>query len=195
MILAFSQSEKLKVSANGLRALGFLLATANLPEVLDDKGKTENLAGKIRLTIHSSLRNKSPKVSWNACIVVAKTIANESLELCSIDSTKNMFFDWTTVKLLIEIVASRPNIKARIQACKALLAYKSLYDMGGGSTQALVDTFDAVIVCMGYKTHFVGSTAELKYLDDFEDVVLDLWLSASEMLIASTQNDAADKTV
>ena len=99
------------------------------------------------------------------------------------------------MKLLIEIVASRPNIKARIQAVKALLAYKTLYDLGGGSTQALIDTFDAVIVCMGYKTHFAGSTAELKYLDDFEDVVLDLWLSASEMLIASAQNDAADKTI
>ena len=46
----------------------------------------------------------------------------------------------------------------------------------------MIDIFDAVTICMGYKTNFKGSTAELRYLEDFEDGFLDLWLSASLMM-------------
>ena len=43
---------------------------------------------------------------------------------------------------------------------------------------------------MDYKTHFKGSTAELNYLDTFEDGFLDLWQSISQMMV-STRTEPA----
>lgn len=48
---------------------------------------------------------------------------------------------------------------------------------------------DTVSDCMDYKTHFKGSTAELNYLDAFEDGFLDLWLSISQMLRSATADE------
>ena len=47
---------------------------------------------------------------------------------------------------------------------------------------------------MEYKTHFKGSTAELSYLDTFEDGFLDLWLSVSKML-KQAMTTAADEAL
>ena len=62
----------------------------------------------------------------------------------------------------------------------ALLCYKTVDQVGG--PEMLTVALDTVSNCMDYKTHFKGSTAELSYLDSFEDGFLDLWLSASQML-------------
>lgn len=104
MILVFAKSDKLKVAANALRALSFFLADVDL-RLLD-----ENLPMQIKDILHMQLANKSPKVSWNACIVIAKTIKN----VCSSCFAKEIFFSDTTVALLLDLVANKPNIKARI---------------------------------------------------------------------------------
>lgn len=104
MILVFAKSDKLKVAANALRALSFFLADVDL-RLLD-----ENLPMQIKDILHMQLANKSPKVSWNACIVIAKTIKN----VCSSCIAKEIFFNDTTVALLLDLVANKPNIKARI---------------------------------------------------------------------------------
>ena len=117
MILGFARSDKLKVAANALRALSFFLAEADL-RLLDDGG----LPAQIREIVLMQLANKSPKVSWNACIVIAKTIKNK----CDDSPTKQMFFSENTVALLLDLVANKPNIKARIQAINALLNYTSI---------------------------------------------------------------------
>lgn len=105
MILGFARSDKLKVAANALRALSFFLAAADL-RLLDDDG----LPAQIREIVHIQLANKSPKVSWNACIVIAKTIKNE----CDESLAKQIFFSENTVALLLDLIAYKPNIKARI---------------------------------------------------------------------------------
>ena len=122
------------------------------------------------------LANKSPKVSWNACIVIAKTIKNE----CDDSPTKQMFFSENTVALLLDLVANKPNIKARIQAINALLNYTSIEQIGGPGSLPLA--MDTIAACLHYKAHFAGSTAELNYLDTFEDGFLGLWVAVANMV-------------
>lgn len=128
--------------------------------------------------VHNALNNKNPKVCWNACIVVLKTIKNETLAQSSVAS--QIFFSVRTVKTLYDIISNKPNIKARIQAINALLSYKSVDQLGGPEMLPLA--LDTISDCMDYKTHFQGSTAELNYLDVFEDGFLNLWKAVSDML-------------
>lgn len=113
-------------------------------------------------------------------------INNETLARSSVAS--NIFFDERTVKTLFDIISNKPNIKARIQAIKALLSYKSVTQLSGPNMLPLA--LDTISDCMDYKTHFKGSTTELNYLDIFEDGFLDLWKSISDML-ASVQHEPA----
>lgn len=80
-ILTFAKSDRLKTAANALRALGFFLAEADLVLVFDTSDQSDE-ARQIRQIVQNQLAHKSPKVSWNACIVIAKTIKNESLARC-----------------------------------------------------------------------------------------------------------------
>lgn len=134
--------------------------------------------------MQNALSNKNPKVCWNACIVVAKTINNATLAESSVAS--RIFFTERTVKTLYDIISNKPNIKARIQAINALLTYKSVDQLGGAEMLPLA--LNTISDCMDYKTHFKGSSAELNYLDVFEDGFLDLWKAVSDML-ASSQDD------
>ena len=109
VILTFAKSERFKVAANALRALSFFLAQVDIPTVLDDES---TLGGHIRQVVYSSLHNKNPKVSWNACIVIGKTIKNPSLERSIM--AKNIFFDERTANTLFDLISNKPNIKARI---------------------------------------------------------------------------------
>ena len=84
------------------------------------------------------------------------------------------------MRALFDLISNKPNIKARIQAINALLAYKSIDQMGGPEMLPLA--FDTISDCMDYRTHFKGSTAELNYLDVFEDGFLDLWKAISDLL-------------
>lgn len=76
-IIEFAKSDKLKVAANGLRALAFFLSLVNF-----EKFRPSNeiyCKTQIQQTVQNQMRNKSAKVCWNACIVVGKTIKNTSL--------------------------------------------------------------------------------------------------------------------
>jgi len=86
--------------------------------------------------------------------------------------------------MLFEVVGTRANIKARIQALQSLLAYEEY-----GGTALLGKGVDTIVECLNYKTHFSGSTAELNYLDIFEDAFLDLWLKVSASVLQN-KNDA-----
>ena len=120
IILAYAKSERFRVSAAALRALGYFLSQIDIPTVLSEA----TLPGQVRQVVHKSMHHKNPKVSWNACVVIGKTIKNESLARSSVAS--NIFFDERTVRTLFELVSDKPNIKARIQAIHALLCYKKV---------------------------------------------------------------------
>mmetsp|Transcript_22758 Transcript_22758/g.30363 ORF Transcript_22758/g.30363 Transcript_22758/m.30363 type:complete len:89 (+) Transcript_22758:1229-1495(+) len=79
VVLTFASSEKLKVSANALRALAFFLGGTKLNSVADASA----FLPRVRQIVHAQLSNRSAKVCWNACIVVAKTIKNETLLHCA----------------------------------------------------------------------------------------------------------------
>ena len=110
--------------------------------------------------------------------MIGKTINNASLSRSAYAS--DIYFDERTVKTLLDIISNKPNIKARIQAINALLAYRSIEHLGG--PQMLPLALDAISDCMDYKTHFTGSTAESNYLDIFEAGFLDLWKAISDLL-------------
>lgn len=82
--------------------------------------------------------------------------------------------------MLLDTIAKKPNIKARIQALKALLYYRRVDQLGG--PKMLPIALDTIAECLNYKTRFRGSTAELNYLEVFEDGFLDFWQSVSAML-------------
>lgn len=44
---------------------------------------------------------------------------------------------------------------------------------------------DTISACLHYKAHFTGSTAELNYLDCFEDGFLDLWMAIAQMVYSA----------
>lgn len=69
--MTFARSERFKVAANALRSLGYFLEQVDIPSIFDEES---TMSGQIRQVVYSSLHNKSPKVSWNACIVIGKTI-------------------------------------------------------------------------------------------------------------------------
>lgn len=74
-MLSFASSDRFKVAANALRAIGFFFAQVHIPAALD----SAEAAGKVRTVVFNALKHKSPKVSWNACIVIGKVIKNQSL--------------------------------------------------------------------------------------------------------------------
>ena len=59
-----------------------------------------------------------------------------------------------------------------------------------GGPQILAQALDTIADCIHYKTHFTGSTAELNYLDAFEDGFLDLWQSVSQMVLTARTDPA-----
>lgn len=46
----------------------------------------------------------------------------------------------------------------------------------------LPDALETISACLQYKAHFAGSTAELNYLDIFEDNFLNLWVTIAHMM-------------
>ena len=52
---------------------------------------------------------------------------------------------------------------------------------------------ETVSECLDYKTHFKGSSAELNYLEVFEDGYLHLWQLVSGMILASKHEPAVHK--
>lgn len=68
----------------------------------------------IRRALLNGLKNKSPKVTWNSCIAVSKTIKNPTLQKC--EAAKDIFFNKETTGVLFDIIANKQNIKARNQA-------------------------------------------------------------------------------
>jgi hypothetical protein len=75
-----------------------------------------------------ALNNKSSKVTWNACVAIAKVLSRPDKPM-----TKeiDLFYTVDTTKLLFDIIANRQNIKARIQASLTLLNYKTTSEFGG----------------------------------------------------------------
>ena len=61
--------------------------------------------------------------------MIAKILSNASLATSA--SAADIFFDERTVKTLLDLISNKPNIKARIQAINALLAYRSIEHLGG----------------------------------------------------------------
>jgi len=142
-ILNYACSNKEKVVTNALRALGFylggidlsFLTTKVIPFINSTKDCLFKFNKKHKLTnglfalqefiknvLLKNLSDKSPKVSWNSCIVIAKILENPSLG--------NKYFDFIsilhsqqTTECLFNILATRPNLKTRIQATKTLLCY------------------------------------------------------------------------
>jgi hypothetical protein len=100
-ILNYACSNKEKIVTNALRALGFYLSgieisfltTKVVPFVNSTKDclykfhkKLKTSSGQFCLdqsvacVLLGNLNDKSPKVSWNACIVIAKILGNETVK-------------------------------------------------------------------------------------------------------------------
>jgi hypothetical protein len=93
-----------------------------------------------------ALGNRSPKITWNSCVAIAKFVQRgESERLKSVETTE----------ILFEIVSSRANLKSRIQAAAALMAYPGLAEMGGNSI--IGKAWESLNECMNHKTEFRGS--------------------------------------
>ena len=132
----------------------------------------------MRRILHRNMRSRTPKVVWNACIAVGKTNSNASL-LVAPTLASELFFNEETSKLLLDIIGSKPNIKARIQAIQALLCYEDIEQLGGPTI--LPEAWDTIIECFKFKTQFSGSATELNYMETFERGFLELWKTVTTM--------------
>lgn len=184
VIMTYAVSSRDKVTANAIRTLGYFLSQidiAHFQQELEQDTQAANFTSAIKRALMAGLRNKSPKVTWNSCIAIGKTIRNPTLRDCP--AAQSAFFNEETTKTLFDIVRNRQNIKARNQAINTLLCYETLEQMGGAPMLPLAQ--DCIIDCLQYKTHFSGLTVELNYLDAFETNLLDLQLLISQFLLGA----------
>ena len=184
VIMTYAVSTRDKVSANAIRTLGYFLSQVDLAhfqQELEKDNQASNFTSAINKALMASLRNKSPKVTWNSCIAISKVIRNPTLQDCP--AAQSSFFNQETTKTLFDIVRNRQNIKARNQAINTLLCYETLEQIGGAPMLPLAQ--DCIIDCLQYKTHFSGLTVELNYLDTFEANLLDLQLLISRFLLSA----------
>ena len=81
LILKFSQSLKVQVAANGLRAAAQFL---ELVDLNDFQCLSADFSPQVSEMIQKGLKHKSAKVGWNACIALGKLINNVSLLKCEV---------------------------------------------------------------------------------------------------------------
>ena len=77
LIIKYCQSGKEKTTANGIRALGSL----NIPA-----------SKEVEKILIDALGNRSPKITWNSCVAIAKFVQRgESERLKSVETTEILF--------------------------------------------------------------------------------------------------------
>lgn len=146
-------SNKEKVAASSIRALGFIVQnliildhkqTTNpsqekILSVKEIKTYIEQIVDLIVDKLHNS-KKCTPKVIWNLCVATSKfvdtfnkvnNITSTNFDIFNYESCfLNKIFSYETTMWFLDIFMNGQNYKTKIHACQTLLKYVNIYQYG-----------------------------------------------------------------
>ncbi|CAI2371959.1 unnamed protein product [Moneuplotes crassus] len=146
-----------KVIAHAVRGIGYVFANCDDFSVISENTVLDwkNLFS----IIITNIENKSPKVSWNSCVVLREIMNNAYIR----EQTFELLFSQETIKSLCIIIKENANFKTRIHAVQTLNKLRDYSEYG----EASHEVWDAFLCGLQNVTETTDFT-DVNYISSLE---------------------------
>ena len=123
--------------------------------------------------ITKNIIHKSPKVSWNCCVLLRKIMSNDYVR----EKVQDLLFSEHTIKSLCLIICENSNFKTRIHAVQTLNKFRNYHDFGSSN----LEVWNAFLYGFQNVTLTTDFT-EVKYISTLEYQLVSLLVTLVQMV-------------
>jgi len=171
MCVQFSKpTYKDKVTAHAIRAIGHIFANCKEFENLNN-----DVIGweEFFMLLVQNIEHKSPKVSWNSCVLLRSIMDNSYIR----DKIQDLLFSKDTITSLCHIIKENSNFKTRIHSVQTLSKLRDYYDYG----ECNLEVWDSFLSGFQHVTE-TSEFTDVNYISTLEFQLVNLFVKLVKMV-------------